>query len=137
MKVLVATDGSERAMKAVHRALDMALARGAEVTILSVAYFSKDYFDEMPPAIQDKLMDEARTNLDKAVAVFTAKNVKVKSALEIGRAPGNNIVGFAKEGKFDRVVIGSTGQHGLQTALMGSTAARVASHAPCEIVIVV
>ncbi len=134
MKVLVATDGSEKAMKAVHRGLDMALAReGVEVTILSVAPFIQDFFSELPPGVQDKLVADARAALDKAKALFIAKNVKVRAALELGVVPGNNIVEFAQEGKFDRVIIGSSGQHGL----LGSTAAKVATYAPCEVVIVV
>jgi nucleotide-binding universal stress UspA family protein len=136
MKILVATDGSEQAMKAVRRALDMAEVRGAEVTIISVAYYVKDYFDEMPLNIQEKLEAEARVALKRAVDLFTEKNIRVKTILETGQVPANNIVNFAKEGNFDRIVIGKTGSHGLQTALMGSTAAKVASYAPCEVVVV-
>jgi nucleotide-binding universal stress UspA family protein len=135
MKVLVATDGSDAAMKAVRRALDMAEVKGAEVTIISVAYFIKDYFDDMPPNIQDKLEGEARAALEKARALFSEKNLKVTTVLERGPVPANNIINFAKEGNFDSIVIGTTGQHGLQTVLMGSTAAKVASHAPCEVVV--
>ncbi len=44
MKVLVATDGSEHSMKAVQRGLELA-EQGAEVTLMSVAYYAKDGFD--------------------------------------------------------------------------------------------
>lgn len=40
MKVLTATDGSEHSMKAVRRALELAEKEGAEITLMSVAYFS-------------------------------------------------------------------------------------------------
>ena len=63
----MATDGSEQGMKAVLRALDMAQVRGAEVTIMAVAYTIGDYFDDMPPDIQDKLKAEARAALKKAL----------------------------------------------------------------------
>ena len=46
MKILVATDGSEQAMKAVRGSLDLAEKEGAKVTIMSVAYFSKEDLDE-------------------------------------------------------------------------------------------
>jgi nucleotide-binding universal stress UspA family protein len=137
MKVLVATDGSEQGMKAVLRALDMAQVRGAEVTIMAVAYTIGDYFDDMPPNIQDKLKAEARAALKKAVDLFTEKDIRVKTVLEIGQVPANNIVSFAQTGNFDRIVIGKTGVHGLRAALMGSTASKVAAYAPCETVIVV
>ncbi|MDP2993443.1 MAG: universal stress protein, partial [Deltaproteobacteria bacterium] len=45
MKVLVATDGSESSMKAVKRALELAEKEGADITLMSVAYYSKDDFD--------------------------------------------------------------------------------------------
>jgi len=50
MKVLVATDGSDNAMKALKKALEMAENEKAEVILMAVAYYSKDYFDDMPRA---------------------------------------------------------------------------------------
>jgi nucleotide-binding universal stress UspA family protein len=136
MKVLVPTDGSEQSMKAVQRALEMAEKQGAQVTLMAVAYYVKDYFDDMPPGVQDKLEAEAAVNLNKAKAVFDAKNIKVATVLEAGLVPANNIIRRAEEGKFDRIVLGSTGAHGLARALMGSTAAKVVAHAPCEVTVV-
>jgi nucleotide-binding universal stress UspA family protein len=136
MKVLVATDGSEQSMKAVQRGLELAEKQGAQVTLMAVAYYAKDYFDDMPPYVQDKLEAEAAENLKKAKAVFDAKNIQVLTVLEAGLVPANNIIRKATEDKFDRIVIGSTGATGLARALMGSTAAKVVAHAPCEVTVV-
>jgi len=136
MKVLVATDGSEQAMKAVHRALDLAEKQGAEVTIMAVAYYIKDYFDDMPPNVQDKLEAEAATALKKAKALFDAKGIPANTELQAGQVPANNIIRFAEDGKFDRIIVGSSGIHGLERVLMGSTAAKVVAHAPCEVTVV-
>lgn len=136
MKVLVATDGSEQSMKAVHRALELAEKQDAQVTVMAVAYYAKDYFDEMPPNIQDKLEADARENLKKAKAVFDAKKIPVDTVLEAGLVPANNIIRRAEEGKFDRLILGSTGVTGLKRALMGSTAAKVVANAPCEVTVV-
>ena len=57
-------------MKAVQKALEMAQKEGAQVTLMSVAYFSKDDFDEMPPNIQDKLEAQAAAALKKAKIGF-------------------------------------------------------------------
>lgn len=137
MKVLVATDGSENAMKAVYRALDMAQAREAEVTIMAVAYSLSNYPDDMPAIFQEKLESEAQAALKKAADIFTEKNIKVKWVLETGQVPANNIVNFAEEGNFDRIVIGRTGIHTLKATLMGSTASKVVALAPCEVTVVV
>ncbi len=136
MKVLVATDGSEQSMKAVERALELAEKQGAQVTLLSVAYYAKDYFDEMPANIQEKLEAEAQGVLTKAKAVFEAKGIKVETVMEAGLVPANNILRRAEEGKFDRVIMGSTGRTGFKKILMGSTAAKVVANAPCEVTVV-
>jgi nucleotide-binding universal stress UspA family protein len=135
MKVLVATDGSEHAMKAVQRGLELA-EQGAEVTLMAVAYYYQDGFDSMPFNIQGKLEDEAKTALAQGKAVFDAKNIKVETVMEAGLVPANNIIRRATEGKFDRLIMGSAGKTGLNLALMGSTAAKVVAHAPCEVTIV-
>ena len=136
MKVLVATDGSEHSMKAVQRALELAEKQGAQVTLMSVAYYPADYLEGMPPNIKDKLEDEARAALKKAKALFDAKNLPADTVLMTGLVPANLIIIKAQEGKFDRIVIGSTGQNALEKILMGSTAAKVVAHAPCEVTVV-
>jgi len=136
MKVLVATDGSEQSMKAVQRAVEMAEKQEAQVTLMSVAYYPADYLEGMPPNIQGKLEDEARTALKKAKAVFDAKNLPVETVMEAGLVPANLIIAKAQDGKFDRIIIGSTGQNALERILMGSTAAKVVAHAPCEVTVV-
>jgi nucleotide-binding universal stress UspA family protein len=135
MKVLVATDGSEHSMKAIQRGLELA-EQGAEVTLMSVAYYAKDNFDFMPPNIQEKLENEAKAALAQGKAVFDAKNIKVETILEAGVSPANNIIRRATEGKFDRLILGSAGKSGLSLALMGSVAAKVVAHAPCEVTVV-
>jgi len=136
MKVLVATDGSAHSMKAVQRALELAEKQEAQVTLMAVAYYVQGNFDGMPMNIQDKLEDEAREALKKAKAVFDAKNIPVETVLEAGLVPANLIIAKAQDGKFDRIVIGSTGQNALERILMGSTAAKVVAHAPCEVTVV-
>jgi len=136
MKVLVATDGSEHSMKAVQRGLELVEKQGAQVTLMSVAYFGTDYLAEMPPNIREKLEDEARAALKKAKALFDAKNLPVETVLMTGLVPANLIIQKAQDGKFDRIVMGSTGQNALEKILMGSTAAKVVAHAPCEVTVV-
>jgi nucleotide-binding universal stress UspA family protein len=136
MKVLVATDGSEHSMKAVQRGLELAETQGAQVTLMSVAYYVADYLTGMPPNIREKLEDEAWAALKKGKAVFDAKNLPVETVMEAGLVPANLIIAKAQDGKFDRIVIGSTGQNALERILMGSTAAKVVAHAPCEVTVV-
>ena len=133
MKVLVATDGSEQSMKAVQKALEMAQKEGAQVTLMSVAFYSKDDFDDMPPNIQDKLEDQAVAALNKAKSVFQAQKIPVEGVLEAGVVPANNILRQAQEGNYDLLLMGSAGLTGIKRALMGSTAAKVVAQAPCSV----
>ncbi|MDP1761295.1 MAG: universal stress protein [Deltaproteobacteria bacterium] len=116
--------------------MELAETQGAQVTLMSVAYYPADYLEGMPPNIQDKLEDEARAALKKAKALFDAKNLPVETVLMTGLVPANLIIAKAQDGKFDRIVIGSTGQNALERIVMGSTAAKVVAHAPCEVTVV-
>ena len=136
MKVLVATDGSEHSMKAVQRGLELAETQQAQVTLMSVAYYVADYLEGMPPNVQGKLEDEARAALQKGKALFDAKNLPVNTVMEAGLVPANLIIQKAQEGKFDRIIIGSTGMNALERIIMGSTASKVVAHAPCEVTVV-
>lgn len=133
MKVLVATDGSDASMKAVKRAIELAQSEKADITLMSVAYYSKDDFDEMWPSVQDKLEAEGVAALRKAKAAFDEKGIKVETVLEAGVNPANNIIKRATDGKFDLILMGSTGKSGIERAFMGSVAGKVVANAPCSV----
>jgi len=135
MKVLVPIDDSDHSKKALERALELAEKHGDEITVMTVAPEVGSMLDEMRN-IQDKLTVEYRGWLDKAKEMFAAKGIKVATILEVGQVPANNIIRRVEDDKFDRVIMGATGRSGLARILMGSTAAKVAAHAPCEVTIV-
>jgi nucleotide-binding universal stress UspA family protein len=139
MKVLVATDGSERSMKAVRRALELAENEGADVTMITVApSFSALVYDadELPAGVQEALDSEAMKSIDKAKALFAEKGVKVVTMLKKGRTPANVILEVAEEGKFDLILMGSTGKTALEKYLIGTTASKVVANAPCSVAVI-
>lgn len=136
MKVLVPTDGSDRSMKAVEMAVKMAEKESAEVTLLSIAHYATGDFEALPADLQIRFELAAKSVLEKAKALFDQKGLKVETRLEYGIIPGNNILKLAEEGGFDQIIIGSTGVTGLTRLIMGSTALKVAQHAPCTVTIV-
>lgn len=137
MKVLVPTDGSDSAMKAVNKALEMAEKEGVEVTLMAVAYNVSIDLVEFPGAILEKLDDIARAALNKAKEVFDKKGITVNIVLERGLMPANNIIKRASEDKFDLIIMGhrGTGEF-LPGGGIGSTAAKVVSYAPCSVLVV-
>ncbi len=136
MKMLVTTDGSASSMKAVEWAADRAEKGKDHVALISVVSFTQDLLAEMPPNIQNKLEVESRKALEKAKKVFEEKGLEVEVFLEMGTVPANNIIERAEDDKFDMIVIGSTGMTGLRRALMGSTASKVVSNAPCSVTVI-
>jgi len=136
MKVLVATDGSEHSMKAVQRALEMAEKQGAQVTLMSVAYLprrlSRRHAAEHP--------GQAGRRGPGGVEEGQGRVRRQKPAGGDGADDRTGAGQFnhpkAQDGKFDRIVIGSTGQNALERIIMGSTASKVVAHAPCEVTVV-
>jgi nucleotide-binding universal stress UspA family protein len=139
MKVLVATDGSERAMKAVQRALELAEKEGADVTLIAVAPSLSSLIyegDELPANIQDAMDSDAMSSIEKAKALFDEKGVKVVTMLERGKTPANAILDAVAEGKFDLILMGSTGKTGIERYLIGTTASKVVANAPCSVAVI-
>ncbi len=135
MKILVPTDGSERAMKAVRRSLELAEKEGAEVTLFAVSYHLRSELDEAPPDIEEAFESISRDTLEKAKAVFDRKGVPVRTAMGSGTVPANVILELAEEGKFDHILMGCTGKTGIAKYLIGSTATKVVAHAPCSVTV--
>ena len=135
-KILVATDGSENSVKAVKKALEWAEKEGVQVTLISVAYYAREDFDEMPLNIQERLEAQADTALKQAQELFVEKGIPVQAELEAGFVPANNIIRRAEEGRFDHILMGSKGVSGLTRALIGSTAAKVVAYSPCSVTVV-
>lgn len=136
MKILVPTDGSEYAMKAVNKAVDMAEKEKAEVTIMSVALYAGLSDIEFPGDIREKLDAEAQKALDKAKEVFDKKGIPVKTILERGVFPADNILRKAKEEKYDLIIMGHRGTGEFPGTGIGSTATKIVSLTPCSVLIV-
>jgi nucleotide-binding universal stress UspA family protein len=135
-RILVAVDGSEGADRAFSTALDLAAPMGARLTALAI---------EGPlPAYAATVgeVDEVKREKD---LFFTALAARIRSQatdahvdLDVDVRPGHAaevITRCAAEGCYDLVVVGHKG-HVLQDYLLGSTADRVAHHAPCPVMIV-
>jgi nucleotide-binding universal stress UspA family protein len=135
MKVLIPIDDSDHSRKAMERGLELAEKQGVEITIMTVVPAAGSILDEMRN-IQDKLNAEYQGWLDRAKAYFEGKGIQVNTILEEGMVPANNIIRRAEDDKFDRIIMGATGMSALARIIMGSTAAKVVAHAPCEVTIV-
>jgi nucleotide-binding universal stress UspA family protein len=145
MNILVATDGSDAAIDAARRSLDL-LRPGAHVTLVMVI---PPYEDPMEDAggIEGPGISPERAEKDWEKATAEGQAALQRTAAVLGtdaevrlvpddEATGAAIVRFAHETSADVLVIGSSGKRWLSRLLGGSVSDYVAHHAPCPVMLI-
>jgi len=127
-KILVPTDGSKAALKAVEYAAELARQVGASITLVSVID-KRSVLPQAVPAvtISKKLLEPIEDYLNVAADVYTDEAEKLcikwgvpsKKVVRSGR-PVDEIIKEAEKSKVDLMVIGSRGQSALKAAVLGS-----------------
>lgn len=116
-KILVPVDGSKKSIKALDRALTLAGFTHGEVTCIHV-------IPEVPEGgprtreMERQLKEDGNIVLKKATR-RAGKNIKFKTRLIRG-APGTETIKIAKRGKFDHIVMSTTGVGGSTDDMLGS-----------------
>lgn len=146
-KILVATDGSEHAKKAVAFAADMAAAYGAELDLIHVmrelgasvipremrAYERIEHIEVTQRDLLDSL---AREILQAAADIAAVHRVARVKTLATTGDPAGEVVKYAEENGIDLIVMGTRGLSGLEALLLGSVARKVGDLAPCSCLVV-
>jgi nucleotide-binding universal stress UspA family protein len=119
-KILVPLDGSTNSMRGLDRAIEIAKGGDAEITGFYVFHLP------MAAGIKytAKMKEEAQRKAVKAIGPAMNKTQKAGATFKYktgGGNTGSEIVKFAKNGKFDMVVIGARGLGGAKEAFLGST----------------
>jgi nucleotide-binding universal stress UspA family protein len=146
--ILVATDGSHSAEKAVDFAVEFAKRHGSKLGICTVtreklASIDRDPGEPNPPDV-DPRASLSRGQADQSAEVLRRGEQKAKAAgvenyvlREIyGTNTGATIVQEAEAVGADHLVVGSVGQTGLARLLMGSVAGSVVHYAHCPVTVV-
>ena len=126
-KLLVATDGSDTAWKAVKYAVGFAKQIGASITLLSVIDKSALIVQSIPVGMASNLIAPIDDYLQQAVEGYTQKaeklckknGIKVKIVIRSGH-PVEEIIKEAKRSKASIIVLGSHGKGMLESAVLGS-----------------
>lgn len=139
-KIMVATDGSESAKKAVDSAIEIAKLSGTKlyaVHVISMGFFSISLptAEEWKKAYQEQLMAEGKQATDYAEYAGRAAGVEVESVILQGN-PVEEIIGFAERNDIDLVVMGTHGMSGITNFLLGSVAENVVRHAKKAVIVV-
>ena len=121
-RVMVATDRSETAERAVRFAAEMAGRYEAELVVLRVL-------------VGDSVSrTDAVRELEEHVAGLAGE--RKRSAVVAGDDPADAIVEAARRERADVLVVGSVGMSGRREFLLRNVPNRVSHNAPCTVVIV-
>ena len=138
-KLLVPVDGSDAATHAATFAARVAHESGMAVTLLHV--FDVPSVSAMGMAalskeeIQQARERVARGSFDRARSAMGAAGEKASTETALGD-PAAEIMGIARKGEFDQIIMGSRGLGPLNELLLGSVSEKVIRHAHCPVTIV-
>jgi nucleotide-binding universal stress UspA family protein len=137
--ILCPVDFSTGSRLALDTAVELAVEAGARLTVAHVHEMPSILHSEAAvamPALAEKLQAEAGRELEKARGEAQRLGApEVETALVPGVA-WDQIVKLARARDCDLVVMGTHGRTGLEHALLGSVAERVARHAHCPVLVV-
>jgi nucleotide-binding universal stress UspA family protein len=140
--IVVGTDGSETARKAVEAAVDLAKLSGAKVELVSAyepvsSQRLRDEARQVPPDLQ--WMVNPREDVDATLAEAAERVGEAGVASRVYARegdPADAILDVAEELGSDLIVVGNKGMTGAKRFLLGSVPNKVSHHAPCSVMIV-
>jgi nucleotide-binding universal stress UspA family protein len=136
--VVVGTDGSSRAEKAVDEAID--LAKNQNARLFLVAAFSPqerhwEWLQSSARVDRINLGEVAEHVLARAARRATEQGVEVDYGAMEGD-PAEVIIETADREEADLIVLGNKGITGARRFSVGSVPNKVLHHAPCDVVVV-
>ena len=142
-RILVATDGSELAEKAVAKAIDLATQHKAELTAFTVVRrHPKSYMDgasgfqaEEIDRVDNQRAEQAKTMLKAVEQRAETCGVRVHSATVKSSSVAESIVAAARENGSDLIVMASHARTGLMRTLLGSETAQVLARSDVPVLV--
>ena len=140
--IVVGTDGSDTAAKAVAEATELARALGAKIELVC-AYEPvagerlRVERREVPHDLEWMVTprEDADATLGEAAEAIEAAGVPVRTYAREGDA-ADAILDVAEERGADLIVVGNKGMTGAKRFLLGSVPNKVSHHAPCSVLII-
>jgi nucleotide-binding universal stress UspA family protein len=140
--IVVGTDGSDTATKAVQQAADLASRVGATVHLVS-AYEPvpqgrlRDERQQVPDDMQWMINPREDVNnvLEESAKTLEEAGVEVETHAREGD-PADAILDVAEEQEAALIVVGNKGMTGAKRFLLGSVPNKVSHHAPCSVMII-
>ena len=139
-RLLVGTDGSEAAIRAVAWAASLARQLDAEVIAVHVFTFDPAQLSDdlvvLPEEEMERLKEKSRSFLDGTwSAPLRSAGARFRTLLETGNA-ARALLDAAKREGADLIIVGSRGRGGFREMLLGSVGHHLTHHSPVPVVIV-
>lgn len=136
--VLVGTDGSPRAERAVQEAIDLAKGQGASLFLVAAFPGGEAHWEPIQSSARvtkGDLRAVAEQVLMRSARHAEEQGVEVEFEARAGH-PADVILDVATERDVDLIVIGNKGMAGAKRYLLGGVPNKVSHHAPCSVMIV-
>ena len=140
--IVLGTDGSETAKKAVREATELAKLLGATIDLVSayepvparrLRVEARDVPDDVSWMVNPR--EDVEATLKEAAEEVKAAGVTVETFAREGD-PADAILDVAEERSADLIVVGNRGMTGAKRFLLGSVPNKVSHHAPCSVLII-
>jgi nucleotide-binding universal stress UspA family protein len=137
--IVVGTDGSETAKRAVTEAVRLAKALGAQVHVVSAYEPLRARVTGAPEGAaqvwQPLPDDKVESILDQAAAGIRLAGLKV-TPHAVRKDPADALIQVANEVDATMIVVGSKGMHGARRLALGNVPNKVSHQARCNVLIV-
>ena len=140
--IVVGTDGSETARKAVDEAAELAKQGGGELHIvMSAATVPESRLRSERAGAPDDVAhtvgpnEDTEAELKEAAAPYESQDIKVHTHAKSGD-PADAIIDVAESNRADLIVVGNKGMTGAKRFFLGAVPNKISHHAPCSVLIV-
>ena len=141
-KILIATDGSSLAARAVEHGTNLAKTLGVPVVLLTVTErfhvfaLASDQLEETPSSFRDHMREQAERTLSEASDIARNLGVEATSLHMEDDTPYQAIIRTAEEQRCDVIVMASHGRGGVSALLLGSETMKVLAHSKIPVLVV-
>lgn len=136
MKIAVAIDGSENALRAAKHAI--MIVKGlpeAELEVIYVSDFNKIKDAQLLSQSPESLLLKREQKVQPVLELAKEAGVKTNINMLKGN-PSQEIINYANSEEIEELVIGSRGLNTLQEIILGSVSQKIIKHVNCPITIV-
>jgi nucleotide-binding universal stress UspA family protein len=139
--ILIPTDGSALAAKAVRHGIALAKRIGAKATVLTVLppfhMFTTDtqMLEDTPAQYKARMQEHAKETLGAVAHTAQAAGVACETVHVEHEHPYRAIIDTAESKGCDLIVMASHGRHGISAILLGSETVKVLTHSTIPVLV--